>query len=50
MKLNKVLIITGLVGFLFAQNGCQSNNDTQNLESEINEGIDTMALAAKEKA
>ncbi len=50
MKLNKVLIITGLVGYLFAQSGCQSNNDTKNLESEINEGIDTMALEAKEKA
>ncbi len=50
MKLNKVLIITGLVGYLFVQTGCQSNNDTKNLESEINEGIDTMALEAKEKA
>jgi len=50
MKLNKVFIIAGLLGLIYFQFGCQSNNETNNLENEINKGIDTKDLAAKEKA
>jgi hypothetical protein len=50
MRLNKILIITSLVGLIMFQIGCQSNNESSNLENEINESVDTNALAAKEKA
>jgi len=39
-----------IIGFVFVQNACQSSNESNNLESEINQGIDTTALEAKEKA
>ncbi len=49
-SLFSLIMVVGLALFVSTFNSCQSGNDTQNLENEIDKKVDTAGLAAKEKA